>query len=183
MISTVSIRNLHLDAVSELLEDGNSECEYLIIAHQDLVLESCLERVFADCKAALYQVPQQCWEMENEDLAEAIQWAVEIAKVGKVIVVGCSSASLPKEDSDRAVRIWDPNSSTPALLDRTRDAVLSRRRAQDHFVDQLQVLLAYSELSDHIQKGDLKIEGLFYRAESGVFTCFDEKTNAYPVLN
>ena len=133
MISTVSIKNLHLDAIAELLDDGKRDAEYLIVAHQDHVLERCLASAFVDAKAALYQVPQQTWEMEDEDLSEAIQWAVEIGGVKNVILVGCSSANIPQTGADSILKSLGPDADRPTVIERARNAVVARRCAQDHF--------------------------------------------------
>ena len=183
MISTVTIRNLHLDAISDLLEDGNCDYEYLVIAHQDMILESCLTSAFSGTKAAMYQVPQNIWNMEEEDLSEAIQWAVEIGKIKKIMLVGSSSATVPKEDSQSTDTNWGKSSERPSLTERVRNAVVARQGAQDHFLSQLQALLSVPELASRLSDGELTIDGVFYRAESELFTYFDEKTNSLAAIN
>lgn len=183
MISTVSIRNLHLDAIGELLDDGESDVEYLIVAHQDSTLELCLASAFAGTKAAMYQVPQQSWNLEDEDLSEAIQWAVEIGKVKNVLLVGSSAANVAGVQQDQAEAELSPDSQRPTLTERVRTAVLARQSAGDHFLAQFRTLSAVPEIAQSVSAGQLRVDGLFYRAESGVFTYYDEKTDSFAAIS
>ena len=166
MISIPILRNLHLDFVVELLSDGDSKIETLIIAHPDFYLESCLEEAFTESEASIYLVPQENWNMEDEELAEAILWAVEIGKVNSVLLVGCSLAGLP--DQQEVTLGKEQIDSFATASDRGVPT------AQDHFVRQLESLLRVPELTNRISEKEVSIEGLFYLAERRVFTHYDQ---------
>ena len=101
----------------------------------------------------------------------------------RVILVGASTAYFPEREAVLLRENVNSSSDRVGLFDRVRRMEGTRQQAQDHFLSQFQALLGDTDLANLISKGELQVDGLFYRAESGVFTYYDKQTESFALVS
>lgn len=176
-----------LDSLKEQL--NVSECQsldFLILAHPDEVMITQLKLAFARRAIAVVALPQISWDMASVQIEGLTNWAVNELKVGGLLLVGHSQGGTP----NASIQICpvEPDESANAtnrvasLLDRMRASQACVKENESHFVQQLMQLGdAPAVQSCSVRNGSF-VEGLFYRAESGVFCRYDHTEQSFKAL-
>ncbi len=195
--SAVSATNPYTEKLKAICARGISEADYLIIAHPDNRMLESLKQSLGGKKLVVMTVPQSSWAMEDESEQELVQWAIEELKVKNVLLVGHSQGGVPDEQvqffdtssTDRQSREDQTAATQPesanrihSLLARVQNAQQGAFDCQQHFVEQLQYLLNLPAVVNHGKQNTALVQGLFYRAESGVFCSYDSKRQSFRAL-
>jgi carbonic anhydrase len=166
------------------------QIDWLVIAHNDERMLEQLDKAFPQNALAVIGLPQECWAVDEESIEEVVQWAVEDLRVQGVLLVGHSQGGAPqgrvqllggkaRSQSDREVAsLAAPNS----LIDQVRKTQALVERGEKHFQDQLEKLGNLSSIQHGLLRNQVKLQGLFYRAESGVFCLFDRRSRSFRAL-
>ncbi len=165
------------------------ELDYLILAHSDDRMVLRLNEAFAGKSIAAVTQPQSGWDMESEDVAELIEWAANETGVKKVLLVGSSQGGTGQTD----VQVCpsgvahgtelDSSTRSMSIKERVNFARNCSKKNEDHFTKSIaQLRDAVSTQNGRIANPDF-VQGLFYRAESGVFCAYDCQTGQFrPIL-
>jgi carbonic anhydrase len=162
------------------------ELDVLILAHPDETMIAQLKSAFAKRSIAVVGLPQIFWDMSGDDIAELTDWAVNELGVGGLLLVGHSQGGTPNASIQICpVESGDPGQSTnrvASLLDRMQASQACVKENESHFVEQLKQLgNAPAVQACSVRNGSF-VEGLFYRAESGVFCRFDHSEETFKAL-
>lgn len=153
----------------------------LWIACTDTTMDPVLERIAEGgavlfLRQAKFEIPAGQAEIRNE--LSAINFAVERLGVNEIVVCGHSLCSCFSRSRPKADRL-----SPVGGLDLLRRGVIQRQAMNDrlrkHVIHQLRVLESYPSVKHASQSGRLRIYGLFYLAESGVFSCYDSPSSRF----
>lgn len=166
-----------------------SQCQsldFLILAHPDEAMISQLKVAFAKRAIAVIALPQISWDMASAEIEELTNWATNELKVGGLLLVGHSQGGTPTS----SIQICPVNSDqfdsetnrVTSLLDRMRASQASVKENEGHFVQQLEQLGNAPAVETCSVRNGRFVEGLFYRAESGVFCRYDQSEKSFKAL-
>lgn len=184
--ATISV-NQHIDSLKDQLNQiGSSQLDYLIIAHPDHQMLGQLKQAFEKSSIAVIALPQNFWCMEDTEVSELIDWAVGQLNVQGILLVGHSQGGTPKDNLQvcPAGNIERNGASNRfnSLFEQVEASQQCVRENEKHFVNELKSLQKQKMIeSGSLRKKDL-LQGLFYRAESGVFCLYDLKNDAFQAL-
>lgn len=182
MIQQVIGKNVHpyIDQIQRQLgELGTKHVDFLVVAHNDPVMIERLGRSFPDATLAVLAIPQSCWAMDDDTEHEVLQWAAEELKVKAIWLVGHSNGGTPADH----VQVIFPRAEQESklelvkrqsLFDRVQKCRTRVSCGESHFREQLEFVAQHSQLQSRLTRGDLELQGLFYRADSGTFCLFKE---------
>lgn len=171
---------VHLRDQANLLSQSNRPLS-LWITCTDPALDLALKRIANGCSAiflrrAKFEVPASKADLRHE--LSAINFAVERRGVRDIVVCGHSHCSWFSGDQPPANR-----ASPPGGIDLLRQGVIQRQamndRSKKHLICQLQILESYSSVKNAKQSGRLRTHGLFYLAESGMFSRYDHQSHQF----
>jgi len=186
MIKTAVAANPYIEQLKDKSTQDVPQVDYLIIAHPDDRMVTALKSAFSEYQLAILTIPQFGWDMSGDAEQEVVQWAVEELNVKGVLLVGHSQGGFPNEQ----VQLFNGSSDRQSasgrqgnpLLERVRQAQAALVKSEQHFVDQLQGLVSLPSLSEKTLRDPSWIQGLFYRAESGIFCLVDPQSGSFQAL-
>ena len=173
----------------QLTRSELTRLDCVIFAHSDNRMLRQLKEAFVEMEIVVLAVPQNEWCMNDEETNELLDWLVNDLAVGRVLLVGHSQGGTPAD----AVQICgegkvDPstngyaNNRISSLMERVKYAQAGVRQAEEHFLGQLNCLNHLPALQGHQLRNQQFVQGLFYRAESGVFCHYDSNTKQFRAL-
>jgi carbonic anhydrase len=114
-----------------------------------------------------------CAEGGNADDqgTRSIDDAVERLGIREIILCGHASPAATDNGSETPRPQWA--SGVQGMLQRVRAREARNQQAREHLVRQLCELASRPVVARAIERGELIVHGLFYLAESGVFTRYD----------
>lgn len=188
-IAPISISSRIENLKQQLSQTELDRLEYVIIAHSDDRMINQLKQGFVDSSIAVISIPQSCWAMEHPPIDELMDWLVNELNVVRILLVGHSQGGSPAGDVEVCGSgQLDPASDTgstnriSSILDRVKHAQSYVKQNEQHFLHQLACLKSLPSIEQHILKNQQIVQGLFYRAESGVFCYFDPATRQFRAL-
>lgn len=187
MIKTATISaNAYIENLKAQLDQvGSRKLDYLVIAHPDQRMLSQLQLAFEKSSVAVISVPQNCWVMDDDNMFELVNFALNETSAKRVLLVGSSQGGTP----DEAVQVCpsgkvaaESQGSRLSLIERLNLAQACTRKNEAHFIEELQCLRNNVSLhNDRVASPDL-VQGIFYRVESGVFCAYDCDNNEFHAL-
>lgn len=156
----------------------------LWIACTDSTMEPVLDRVSKSSSAIFlrktkFEVPASKADIRNE--LSAINFAVDRLRVSNIVVCGHSLCSC-FPDRPAHERRATPSGGIQLLQHGVIQRQAKNEEMRKHLIRQLQKLETYSSVKSAIRVGRLRIHGLFYLAESGAFSFYDQQSNSFPDL-
>lgn len=165
--------------------------DWLVLAHNDSQLLSRVDEAFSDSLLAVIALPQSRWQLDEQRIGEAVDWAIQELGVKGVLLVGHSQGEVP-EDTVRLLggkvktsrRQTELTVKSQPLFDRVRKTQLRAESLQRQLAGQVEKLCRLTVVQTHMIRHQLQLHGLFYRAESDVFYAYDlQQRNFRPLLN
>lgn len=156
----------------------------LWIACTDSTMEPVLDRISKSTSAIFlrkskFEVPASTVDTRNE--LSAINFAVERLRVSNIVICGHSLCScLPDRQSHE--RRVTPSGGIQLLQHGVIQRHAKNEELRKHLIRQLLSLESYPSVKNAIQLGRLRIHGLFYLAESGAFSFYDQQRNSFSDL-
>jgi carbonic anhydrase len=157
----------------------------LWIACTDRALDRPLNRIRTMCptltmRTAGSQVPGDDATRFRE--LSAINYAVERLQVRDIVVCGHSFCFMARDD--------ELANQSDSFLAGERDLVRRvsvreavNHRTRDHVIEQLRVLHRYPSVCRAVERGELRLHGLFYLVESGLFSRYDQESRQFLPLD
>ena len=140
-----------------------------------------LDRIRATYPAiVLRQLGNQVADTEDERSRElsVINYAVERLRVRDIVVCGHSLCVATKSDTS-SLSSHSCSAGAKAVLHRVSMREAMNERARDRVIQQIHVLKSYPSVLRAMDSGELRLHGLFYLAESGIFSRCDEQTQQF----
>lgn len=117
---------------------------------------------------------QQAW------LHDVVSCAVDHFPIPEIVLCGHSACcAVPEADEELCLR---STQSTDRLLQGTVRRMAHNARCRQLVVDQLEALRADGRLAELVEAGELRVTGMFYLEESGIFTVYDVATEKFVPL-
>jgi carbonic anhydrase len=165
--------------------------DWLVLAHNDSQLLSRVNEAFPHSVLAVIALPQSHWQLDEQRISEAVDWAIQELGVKGVLLVGHSQGEMAEEPirllgGKSKTRMHQPDiaAKSNSLLDRVRKTQLRAESLQRQLAGQIEKLCRLTAVQTHMIRHHLQLHGLFYRAESGVFYAYDlQQRNFRPLLN
>jgi carbonic anhydrase len=153
----------------------------LWIACTDHDMDCVLERIAKEGSALLlrqpkFQVPSSKADFRNE--LSAINFAVERLGVQDIVLCGHSLCSWCTEGQPKANQT-PPSGNIDSLLQRVNLRQAMNEALRKELIHQLQILKSYPSVKNAIRSGGLRTHGLFYFAESGTFSSYDQRSHRF----
>ena len=181
--------NTHIENLKQQLSKNElKQLEYVILAHTDNQMIDQLKEAFVDSSIAVIAMPQSCWVMDEEQMDELMDWLLNDLNVARVLLVGHSQGGNPNGNVqvcssgqvDPATN--GPSNRITSILDRVKYGQSCVKQNEKHFLQELDCLKSLPSIKQHILRNQQIVQGLFYRAESGVFCHYDSSTRAFRAL-
>jgi hypothetical protein len=176
--------NPHIAALQVAFGKAANPIDWLVIAHNDSQMLRALSFALTGESAAILEVPQQRWDFHNEQLSEAIEWALQHSQAKNLLLVGTSDvdgaasrASLVALKSRN-----DPANGYARLLAGLRRNDCRNRDAQKWFGSHVRRMSELVVVHNRWSSGELAVHGLFYRSESGLFLAYDVNADLFRPL-
>ena len=171
---------------AQLKSSACDSLDFLILAHPDEPMIAQLKLAFAKRAIAVVALPQISWDMSSPQIEELTDWAVNELKVGGMLLVGHSQGGTP----NASIQICPVESEeskgltnrVASLLDRMQSSQACVKENEGHFVQQLKQLGEAPVVQACSVRNGSFVEGLFYRAESGVFCRYDQAKQTFKAL-
>lgn len=186
--ATLSV-NSHIENLKQqLAEVEEGSLDYVIISHSDNRMINQLKEAFIESSIAVVSIPQNCWMMNDEPIAELMDAVVNDLNIGGILLVGHSQGGIPEDNiqvctSGQVDKVQSGSTNRiTSLLDRVKHVQSCMKENEKHFLQQLECL----KLTPAVQTSSLRsknlVQGLFYRAESGVFCMYDSENQTFRAL-
>jgi hypothetical protein len=187
MINTATIAvNQHIETLkSQLGQLASCQLDYLIIAHPDNHMIGQIKSAFQNKTFAILTLPQDCWAMEDEEVAGLADWAVNDLGVGGLLLVGHSQGGTPTHYVEVCPAAAESGASTNrigSLVDRVKANEQCVRETEKHFIHELECLRTTPAIESRLLRDAKLVQGLFYRSESGTFCVYDGNTKSFQAL-
>jgi carbonic anhydrase len=185
--------NANCDASTRTIEDWHQESnglghstrpQCLLIACTDVVMDRALERIQRIQKVIVMRRAGNVVPIDADDLRDErspVNYAVEHLGVREIVVCGhsmCSGISAGQYQTPHR----EPSTGMEQLLEQVRHRTARNDEARKHLIRQLDALTMYPSVKHAIGLGELQIHGLFYLAESGIFTRYEEPVDQFVPL-
>ena len=147
-----------------------------------------LKSAFNGRPAAVIAIPQNCWAIDEESISDLIQWAVNEIEVKGVLLVGHSQGGTPADNVQLCAEVENTTTGQESsnrlaaimeCIERTRNCV---EQNEGHFVGELNSLRQLPVVQEKIVRNSNFVQGLFFRAESGVFCAYDISDQRFRAL-
>jgi carbonic anhydrase len=153
----------------------------LWIACTDHAMDPVLERIAKKGSAvflrqAKFEVPASKAELRDE--LSAINFAVERLNVQDIVVCGHSLCSWFPDGPIKGNQT-SPSGNLDSLWQRVTQREAMNEGLQKHLIHQLQILETYPSVINAMQARRLRTHGLFYLAESGIFSYYDRRNDRF----
>jgi carbonic anhydrase len=189
MIKTsTAFANVHIDNLKSALEEaGPAELDYVVLAHPDNRMVAKLQKAFENSSIAVVSLPQNCWALDDASMSEFVEWTLSETTAKGIVLVGHSQGGTPSE----AIQVCPTGQVLPANQSSNRVGSLKSRVSQarecvkaneEHFVAELKCLQGKVSLQNGRVANPDFVQGLFYRAESGVFCAYDSEAKQFHAL-
>jgi hypothetical protein len=171
--------NPHLTNLRSLFEGKQTTLDWLVIAHNDPIIDKRLATVVGEQPAVMLQIPQEDWEIDSGSIREAIRWSIDEADVKHVLFVGHSKAEVTKAAATwigETIGADEPRGTSTSyerLLAGARRLEDQIQQSKNHFVGQIDHVCADVELAEAFAAGKVRLHTLFYMAESGTFLIYN----------
>lgn len=143
----------------------------LVVCHPNPDLLERLEGILPE--AQILPCQQADW---HDTLAEQIQ---QFDGLKEIVLVGDSTAFSAFDPHDPNS---EPSGPAKSFVARVQTAAKERQAAQKHFADEMQYLASTPALKEKLQKGELKLIGLFYRCEINSFASYRLDNGQFEVV-
>ncbi len=182
----VNVHNLR----SRIGQRNHAQVDYLVIAHNDAGAIDQLKQAFRDNTLAVVVSPQGFWGMDDESDHDLVHWAITELRVKGILLVGHSRGGTP-DDQFQLVSDTTPEGPAEqsanrqgcdALWQRIRHAEARVARCEQHFAKHLECLRNQANVESRRASRPVPVQGLFYRAECGVFCLYDSATGAFQAV-
>ncbi len=173
--------NPHIIKLKHVIGRASSRISWAVFADDDPVLLRRLSQALKEESAAIVPAAQFQWDRDEDTLEDAVVWAIEELSVDTLVLVGNSAAGVTATEPILAGQAG-AGEAEQGFLESVRAATKKRRLAEEHFLKQVQYLLAVPEISDRLTRESLDLHFLFYRAESGVFVAHDPRDGSFYAL-
>lgn len=163
--------SLLIGQIEEANANAGGGLTTLVFAEDDPLLLGRLRSAMRNEAAVILPAPQASWVSDEGGVIDTVVWALGSTRVESLLLVGSSAAegfaSIEPAAADPPV-----GAAGGRLFDCVQDLQQKRLRAQQHFVEQADALAQTPEVQARLADGGLRLDGLFYRAESGVFAAY-----------
>lgn len=182
--TTTTFANVHIDNLKSVLGDsGTTELDYVVLAHPDNRMVAKLQKAFENSSIAVVSLPQNCWALDDASMTEFVDWTLSETSAKGIVLVGHSQGGTPSE----AIQVCPTGQAGPAnrigsLMSRVSQARECVKANENHFVAELKCLRDKVSIQNGRVADPSFVQGLFYRAESGVFCAFDAEANQFHAL-
>lgn len=184
---------ISVNSFVESLQQQLNQCElekleYVFVTHSDNAMVTQLKEAYCDNAIAVISVPQNCWDMNDEQMDELSSWLFGELNVASLVLVGHSQGGVPSESVQvlGSGQLGTGDEATTNRLSsitaRARYAQACVRQNEEHFVEELDALASLPAVQEHSPRGQQLVQGLFYRAECGLFCHFDTSSRKFRAL-
>ncbi len=183
--------NTHIENLKQQLRQNKLEqLEYVILAHADNWMINQLKEAFVDNSIVVIAMPQSSWQMAESQMNELMGWLLNNLNFARVLLVGHSQGGTPSNNMqvcgsgqvDAATTANGTTNRVSSILDRVKYAQACIKQNEKHFVQQLDCLKSLPSIQQHVFRNQQIVQGLFYRAEGGVFCHYDSATCEFQAL-
>lgn len=177
-------RNTYIAALESAFDQSTLPVEWLVIAHNDSRLLNALSKALIGEPAAVLQVAQDTWDCAHQELANAIEWALQRGEVKNLIIAGSShaAAAVSRASLVPPKSIDEADDSYGKLIVGIHRHNTQSREIEECFARQVEQISQIPSVQSHWQDRRLGVYGLFYRAESGLFFNYDKDTRTFQLL-
>ena len=179
------------DFRDQLQDNDSAEIDFLFIAHPDEYMVRRLQTSFSDRSMVITTIPQFTWDFGSDRF---VDWESGSYRFKSIVLVGSSQGGTPEQQVQVFGSTPHPaanggpsglaNGIRPSnhLLQRAQQAVSLVKQNENHFIDQLAALSQNSIVEKLALRNPFILEGLFYRAESGLFCRLDPSSGEFQPL-
>jgi carbonic anhydrase len=146
-----------------------------------------IHEAFAESHVGTVAVPPSCWMMNDESVSELVDWATGQRNVRGILLIGHSQGGTPADMVQLAAAGQTGTANghgrgISSVLDRVQGAQANVRKNEEHFLQELDYLRQTPSVQHRLMQDPGLMQGLFYRAESGVFCVFDQTRHRFRSL-
>ena len=160
----------HVEILKEVANRKVAKTEWVVIAHGDQEMKQRVSQVLDPGSCALLEIPQSSWDFKSEQMATALEEAINESGAKNVLFVGHSSACDDPTDLSR------PRELGKNLLADLQSVKKSTQEAKEHFTEQIESVL------QTLDSGRVQIHGLFYLAHGKAFLVYLPGARAFRPL-
>jgi predicted esterase YcpF (UPF0227 family) len=181
--------NSHIDNLkNQLALTNTSQLDYLILAHPDQSMISQLQKVYQAQNVAIIGMAQNYWQMDSESMSELVQWVLSETSAKGILLVGHSQGGTPAEtvqvctSGQISLANHQPSNRISSFMDRVKNVQSCCKKNEEHFVAELNSLKDQVSVQGGRVTNPELVQGLFYRAESGLFCAYDPEACQFEAL-
>lgn len=175
--------NPNLENLKQQLESvRDRRLDYLVIAHPDQRMIGQLKDALNQQTMAVLAMPQNCWCMDDENATELFQWCIDELGIKTILLVGHSQGGTPEESIEVCMGSETSTNRIGSILDRISANQQQMKENEKHFVGQLDRLRQIPAVAKRQLRDKGLVQGLFYRAESGVFCHYEPESGKFCAL-
>jgi hypothetical protein len=173
-----------IEKLRQGMEESGDGYEWLLIAHSDDRLVRSLSAALAHLPVFILQAPQESWDFQRGELAEAIEWAIHQTSLKHLALVGHSRIQVDDaaETSSQPVS-EDTSSGYQRLREGVTRTTARTRESQARFSQHFEQLISGPVVRQQSLDGDLSVYGLFFIDESAAFLAYDSDRKTFLPLN
>ena len=163
-----------IEKLRQAMEESGDGYEWLIIAHSDDHLVRSLNAALSHVPVFILEAPQESWDFQRGELAEAIEWAIHQTSLKHLALVGHSHAHVgdASETSSQPLSEY-AGGGYQRLRDGVSRTTARTRESQARFSQQFEQLISAPVVRQQSSDGDLSVYSLFFIAESATFLAYD----------
>lgn len=179
-----SSRNTYIAALESVFDQSTSPIEWLAIAHNDSRLLNALSKALIGKPAVVLHVARDNWDFAQQELAKAIEWSLQRADVTNLIIAGSSyaAAAVIRASLVPNKPAIETEDSFGKLLVGVNRHNTQNGEVQNFFARQVEQISQIPLVRSRCLDRKLAVDGLFYRAESGMFCKYDKDMRRFRLL-
>lgn len=191
MLQKVATINPYIHKIRQSLSRAQPlAVDWLVLSHNDTQMLAQLEEAFPDSVLAVLTLPPNRLQPVDDRLIELVEWAIAELGIKGVMLVGHSQQEMFEEQvkllggEARRMSHRDVESlaSYPSFLDRLKAAQQQTAMMQDYVATLIDNLSQITLKQGHQLCTQIRLRGLFYRAESGIFYAYDQQRRSFTAL-
>lgn len=191
MLQKVATVNPYIHKIRQSLSCAQPlAVDWLVLSHNDTQMLAQLEEAFPDAVLAVLSLPPNRLQTVDEKLIELVEWAVAELGIKGVMLVGHSQQEMFEEQvkllgskaSRMSPREVESLVSYPSFLDRMKAAQQQAAMMQEYVANLIDNLSQITLKHGHKLCAQIRLHGLFYRAESGIFYAYDQQQRSFTAL-
>lgn len=191
MIKSLQVAiNDHIENLKQQLTSTPiDQLDYIILAHSDVGMIRKLKHGFFNASVAVVSIPQSEWAMDDRSINDFVEWTLNELNVKTVLLAGHSLGGTPS-DTVQVCRSGQLDSGSVqngplvTFIERVQAAQQCCQENESHFLMQLEKLQNAPAVQTQFLRNKNLVQGLFFRAESGVFCLWNsEKSEFKPLID